>query len=412
MTVRISTLDQPALKLFLDASSRVIRDCLVEAANGIGLLATPPTGKYPFIYTRQQAIGAVILAELGDFETARGMCHFLLQTQSRAGSWVPRYDLTGNEAHESMEPDSTALAIWAILSVVRLADDDTLGEAAREQIEEAVRWTLDRTLNPYIYLVESQPADGDANPGFDLWNNCAHAAAFAQCHRLYGGDRNRRVALLIRRAIGQLLTAEHRFLRGLDAVGMPDPRADMSLLAPYYFGLWAPTERTVINSVDMIEKSLWNVEIGGFARNLPFSSSQRRRPPGPMPHVSAWMARYHYDMGNSDRAEGIVRWLIESTTEGSLAEIRVPRASAVRYIEECRRAHLGNEPEAAGSLRGRRANLALLRERQLADLDFIDAEVERRDIVDSGRPFVWAHIETLHALKRGGYLDRWIASRN
>ncbi len=406
MTVRISTLDQPALQCFLEESSRVIRQCLVSTEHGLGLLASPLDGKYPFVYTRQHALAAVILGELGDFESARELCKFLINSQSRSGFWVPRYDSHGRESHDRIDPDVTALVVWAILSVVRLANDDVFGEAVREHVEEAVRWSVDRALNPYIYLMESPSSETGANAEFELWNNCAHAAAFAQCHRVYGGDRNRRVALHLRRAIGQHLTVDHRFLRGLTSEGFPDPRADISMLAPYYFGLWAPTERTVINSVDLIEKSLWNVEIGGFARILPFSPALRRRPPGSMPHVSAWMARYHYDVGNTDRGEGILRWLMDSGVDGRLAEIRVPRTSAVRYTAECRRA-LTVDSDPPRQLSDRRANLELARERKLADLDSIDNDVQRGEIADSGRPFVWAHFETLHALKRGGYLDHW-----
>jgi GH15 family glucan-1,4-alpha-glucosidase len=409
MTVRISTLDQPALQSFLEASSQLTRECLVSTEHGLGLLATPLDGKYPFIYTRQQAIGAVILAELGDYETALSLCKFLLRSQSRSGSWVARYDRYGAEAHDGLEADTTALAVWAILSVVRLSNDDTFGETAREHVDEAVRWCVDRALNPYIYLMESPSNESAAGGDFDLWNNCAHAAAFAQCHRVYGGDRNRRVALHLRRAIGQHLTVDHRFLRGLSSEGFPDTRADVSLLAPYYFGLWSPAERTVINSVDLIEKSLWNVEIGGFARILPFSPALRRRPPGPMPHVSAWMARFQYDVGNTDRGEGILRWLIDSSADGLLAEIRVPRASAVRYTRDCRRRLSSADADHLTELTGRRATLELARERKLADLDAIDKAVQSQDVIDSGRPFVWAHLETLHALKKGGYLERWRA---
>ena len=124
MTVRISTLDQPALQCFLEESSRVIRQCLVSTEHGLGLLASPPDGKYPFIYTRQHALAAVILAELGDFESARELCKFLIDSQSRSGFWVPRYDSHGRESHDRIDPDVTALAVWAILSVVRLANDD------------------------------------------------------------------------------------------------------------------------------------------------------------------------------------------------------------------------------------------------------------------------------------------------
>jgi hypothetical protein len=119
------------------------------------------------------------------------------------------------------------------------------------------------------------------------------------------------------------------------------------------------------------------------------------------------MARYQYDVGNTDRGEGILRWLMDSSVDGRLAEIRVPRASAVRYTNECRRALVGQDSAMSGELSARRASLELSRERKLADLDAIDTEIQRSEVADSGRPFVWAHLETLHALKRGGYLDHW-----
>ena len=107
MTVRISTLDQPALQCFLEQSSRVIRQCLVSTEHGLGLLASPLDGKYPFVYTRQHALAAVILAELGDFESARELCKFLINSQSRSGFWVPRYDSHGRESHDRIDPDVT-----------------------------------------------------------------------------------------------------------------------------------------------------------------------------------------------------------------------------------------------------------------------------------------------------------------
>lgn len=413
MPVRVSTLDPQTLEPFLAASTRVVRQCLVTTDLGTGLLASPTDGKHPFISVRQQALGAAVLAELGDLATAERLCDFLLQAQSPGGGWINRFDAQGGEAHDRVAPDTTAVAMWAILSVIRASNDEQLAERAREHIDEAARWVIDRGFNPYIYLVESPgTGDADGNEGFDLWCNCAHAAAFALGHRVYGGDRFRRLALLMRRAIGQLLTHDHRFLRGLTDQGFPDPRPDMSLLSPFYFGLWPASERTVINSVDLIEKTLWNVEIGGFARMLPYSPAQRRLPPGPMPHVSAWMACYHYDMGNADRAEAIVRWLLESATDGDLPEVRVPRMTAFRFLDECRRGLEAIGPSASPTDRGRTGQLALLRERRLSDLQNIGSEAERQDVADGGRPFVWAHLETLRALKRGGYISSWAVERD
>ena len=119
------------------------------------LLATPPSGKYPYIYTRDLAITIAALCELDSLDVARDFCRFLLRAQSPDGSWLQRYDLDGRAAHITSQEDATALAIWALLTYVKAAGDDTLVEVAREPIERATTYTVECTLNSYLYLVET-----------------------------------------------------------------------------------------------------------------------------------------------------------------------------------------------------------------------------------------------------------------
>src|SRR4051812_6727902 len=100
MSVRISTVDQLALQRFLDASRTILQRCLVPTERGIGLLSSLPEGKYPCVDTRQHAIAAAILAELGDVDTAQSLCRFLLSTQQQVGAWAHRFDQDGREAHD------------------------------------------------------------------------------------------------------------------------------------------------------------------------------------------------------------------------------------------------------------------------------------------------------------------------
>jgi GH15 family glucan-1,4-alpha-glucosidase len=275
-------------------------------------------------------------------------------------------------------------------------------DRVREPIEAATRYTLERTLNPYLYLVETTSSlhESSVSEGYDLWNNCVHAAAFALCHRLYGGERFRRLGLLIRRSIGLFMTQDGRFLRRLDRGGYPDPRPDVQIMAPYYFGLWAPNERSVMNSAEMIERALWNVEIGGYTRFLPYSAAERVRLPGPWPLYSAWMAQFHFDAGNKDRAETILHWLFSTMRNGEIPESLVPAAVVQRFGRERRRA-LGTAPALDS------APLAAERARLIAELDEAERGAEDSASVALGGPLVWAHLETLRALKKGGHVDRW-----
>ena len=402
--MRPTTIAQEELDHFLQVSRDVFRRAGIASARGRAVYATPPTGSYPFVYTRDLALTIAGLCELDALDTARDFCRFLLRVQGQDGSWVQRYDAEGRPAHVVEQQDATPLAIWALLSYVKAAGDDTLVEVARDPIERATRYTVEKTLNPYLYLIETTTSihESDVSAGYEIWNNCAHAAAFALAHRVYGGERYRRLALMIRRAIGLLMVQDNRFLRRLDPRGYPDPRPDVSMMAPFYFGLWAPTERAVMNSAEVIERALWNVEIGGYVRYLPYSPAERTMIPGPWPHFTAWMAQYHYAIGNQDRAEAIMRWLFDNAVDGQLPETIVPTASIRRYAGEVR----WSIDAADGTGRARAASPAL-RAQLFQELDRLEQAGRTEGVVPSNVPYVWAHVETLRALKRGGYVERW-----
>ena len=402
-----TTIAQEELDQFLQVSRDVFRRASVASARGRSLLATPPAGKYPFVYTRDLAAAIAALCELDSLEVARDFCRFLLRVQSADGSWVQKYDLEGRPAPTVVQEDATALAVWALLTYVKAAGDDTLVEVAREPVERATAFTVERTLNSYLYLVETTSSlhESDVSRGYEIWNNCAHAAAFALCHRVYGGERYRRLALMIRRAIGLLMVQDNRFLRRLDPHGYPDPRPDVSLMAPFYFALWSPTERAVLNSAEVIERSLWNVEIGGYIRYLPFSPAERLALPGPYPHFTAWMAQYHYAIGNQDRAEAIMRWLFDNTSESQIPEVVVPSSSIKRFAPELRETI--DQVPLAGQMSHQAAEQ--IRAGRHAELDALVEGARGLDVVPANVPYVWAHVETLRALRRGGYVGRWEA---
>jgi hypothetical protein len=400
MAEPVSTLQHEELNAFLEVSRHVVRQALIRAPHGAALTGSLPDGRYPYLDTRTICTAIVTFTELGDYDLARSLCSFLLSAQTPTGSWNAAYSPDGSPLAGRGEEDVTALAIWSLMSYIRTSGDDAYAESAREHVEEAVRYTRARTLNPYLYLVETTISlhGPGVSAGYDLWNNCAHAAAFALCHRVYGGEHYRRLALLIRRAIGLLMTFEGRFLRRLDPAGLPDPRPDVCLIAPDYFALWPPTERMVMNSADLIERTLWNVEHGGYIRYLPFSQAERTELFGPSPRFAAWMARFHYELGNKDRAEAIVRWIFDNASDLRLADVLVPTDSARRYLPELRRSSAytdGRSGPAAGS-----------RQRE-AEFDAVEAAGSDRPMIPLGVPLISAHLETLRALRRGGYLDTW-----
>lgn len=403
MATEPSTLRHEELKNFLDASHRALSGATVPWSRGLGLSAAPPGGKSSPVDIRTVATAIVALSELGDFDRASALCAFLVAVQESDGCWKASVQRSGTTNSACAGDDLTALAVWALMSYARVSNDQEFVREAREHVERAASFTRERTLNQYLYLVETTNSlhGPVVSAGYELWNNCAHAAAFALCHRVYGGDRFRRLALLIRRAISLHLAADGRFLRRLDPSGYPDPRPDVCLLAPTYFKLWSPSERMVVNSAEQIERTLWNVEFGGYLRYLPFSTAERGDLPGPSPRFTAWLAQYQYELGNRDRAEAIVRWLFDNSAQAQLPEILVPATAASRYLaEQHGSATDGAGPDAANDER---------RQRLLAELSSSGQSGGSPKLLPIGAPFVLAHLETLRALRKGGYLESWRA---
>ena len=93
--MKSTTIAQDELEQFLQVSRDVFRRASVASARGRSLLATPPTGKYPYVYTRDLAVTIAALCELDSLDVARDFCRFLLRAQSPDGSWVQRYDVEG-----------------------------------------------------------------------------------------------------------------------------------------------------------------------------------------------------------------------------------------------------------------------------------------------------------------------------
>ena len=150
-----STIESAELSHFLEQSRDVLRRSTVHGPRGDVLLATPRDGLRPFVSTRDLTASIVALCELGCFERARACAEFLLQVQLASGAWESQYDPSGAATHADSAEDVTALALWSLLTYARLSGDRQFGDRLRESVDLAAQYTQERTLNPYLYLVET-----------------------------------------------------------------------------------------------------------------------------------------------------------------------------------------------------------------------------------------------------------------
>jgi hypothetical protein len=74
----------------------------------------------------------------------------------------------------------------------------------------------------------------------------------------------------------------------------------------------------------------------------------------------------------------------------------ISRSTATRYLAE----QLGGADGVSGNGRDSRSQL-------LAEVDNAGSEADQDGVIAYGAPYLWAHLEALRALQRGGYIDQW-----
>lgn len=76
-----ATVNIEKIQKILFASQKVFKTCRIDSELGAAFYASDPRIRYSWIYTRDFSAIIAGLSELGDFETAKKCCDFLLNIQ-------------------------------------------------------------------------------------------------------------------------------------------------------------------------------------------------------------------------------------------------------------------------------------------------------------------------------------------
>jgi len=105
------------------------------------------------------------------------------------------------------------------------------------------------------------------------------------------------------------MVANNRFLRRIDEKGNYDFKPDFTLLSPFYFEFGNEANEYIENSVDFLERQLWDPELGMIQRYLPFSGDieiHTHAGNGPWLQYTAILAQYHYWCKNVKRGDELM----------------------------------------------------------------------------------------------------------
>lgn len=341
------TASQAANLFSVDTHLRVMWGCAQPSPMGHRiLLAAPPGSRYPYMYPRDAASTARTLIELIGRGVAReeafsyleSAALFLAACQRPDGYWGQRYSLSGEDKSIYRQEDNVAHGLIVVASYLEacamLGREPRDLEALLDMLGRAYRFGIQSNFRPGINLFYSTTSihESAIEQGYTLWTNLAYHRAhglllgvlrhYAPSSRLV--EEVTGLYEMHGKNLRRHFVQDGLFIRRLTPTGRYDRRPDITLLAPFYFGFPHLDAEALAESVDRIEKDLWDPELGLLQRYLPFAEDRTihiHAGNGPWMAYSAIFAQYHGVHGDRMKARMVLKGIAQyATAEGYIPE--------------------------------------------------------------------------------------------
>jgi GH15 family glucan-1,4-alpha-glucosidase len=321
MHSRLSAFDKE-----VDFHLSVISKCCRRVRRGIGVLATFKKSRHPFFYLRDSAAVAKALGMLcfepkfseKAYELLEGIDKFVLSVQSKNGYWGQRYALSGRDRSIYKQEDNNAHGSIILLTYLLTAKKLKKKIKNEKKHISAVIKALDFAMNNYfhkeknLFYSTTSIHESPIEKGYTLWVNLAYWRALSLVgellhHTKYKKElrKFRSFKIVLEKNIKKSFIHNDVFIARLDENLMPDLRADVTLMSPFYFNF--AYKKFNKKTIEFMKKELWDKELGLIQRYLPLQkpndlSIHQHAGAGPWLQYSAILAQYHYAVHN--RAEG------------------------------------------------------------------------------------------------------------
>lgn len=317
----------------LEAHFRIIQSCSVKTDDGKRiLLAARPESRYPYFYPRDAACASGLLAYLSTSglsiaDDAYGLLEtiasFVLEVIRDDGYIGQRYALSGEEKSIYKQEDNNAHGLIILSNYLLTAE--ARGENIQDidkfllSINNASQFAIKNYYRPEINLFHSTTSihESALEEGFSCWTNFAYLRAFHLVSKVNDEldapdiipDKILTFKSAFKHNLFSIMVANNRFLRRIDEKGNYDFKPDFTLLSPFYFGFGNEVKDYLDNSVNFLERQLWDPELGMIQRYLPFSGDMEihtHAGNGPWFQYTAILAQYHYWCKNTERGDELM----------------------------------------------------------------------------------------------------------
>lgn len=317
----------------LEAHFRIIQSCSAKKDDGRRiLLAARPESRYPYFYPRDTACASGLLAYLSAsglsiaddaYELLEAIAGFVLEVARDDGHLGQRYALSGEEKSIYKQEDNNAHGLIILSNYLITAN--LLGREIQDtdkfllSIKSVSQFAIKNYYRPEINLFHSTTSihESALEEGFSCWTNFAYLRAFHLVSKVNDEldapdiipDRILTFKSAFKHNLFGIMVANKRFLRRIDKKGNYDFKPDFTLLSPFYFEFGNEAKDYLGNSVDFIERQLWDPELGMIQRYLPFSGDMEihtHAGNGPWLQYTAILAQYHYWCKNAKRGDELM----------------------------------------------------------------------------------------------------------
>ncbi len=297
------------------------------------LLSSLPGSRYPYIYPRDTSSAIQLFRRLAGsrhgydvakqaFALMKSMARFMKDVQTESGSWGQRYTFQGEDKSIYKQEDNVAHGIAILcnylLTARRLKKQVDDLEDYLHSIERALVYSLKHLYQEDLNLFRSTTSihESGIDEGYTCWVNSSFLYAFSLAHEVANSMDERGIISEAHRdfrkyflySVHELFMSGDRYIRRIDVGGNIDLRPDFALLSPFYFG-FLHYRPAMERSVHLLEKQLWDPELGMIMRYLPFYEDIHvhvHAGNGPWLAYTAILAQFHYWTGDKKRGNELL----------------------------------------------------------------------------------------------------------
>lgn len=317
-------------------------------------------GRYAYCWGRDAAFITGALDAVGLTEAVDKFYNWAVNTQDDDGSWHQRYYMDGNLAPSwGLQIDETGTLIWGVLKHYEITKDIKFLENMWNTVEKGIDFLVN--------FIDDET--GLPKPSYDLWEERVGEHTYSSA-AVYGGimagvkiaeildicrekaEKWYAVAQDIKKAMEDVLWKDEagRFIRSVRTklnpwgnehshhttvievnpkgyrrdVTLEDWMVDVSLLGVAIpFGVFDVNDKRVKDTVEAVERALTVHPAGGIKRyeNDGYIGGN------PWVLTTLWVALYHIEAGNLEKAKSYFEWAVKSRTELGLLPEQVDRYS-------------------------------------------------------------------------------------